>query len=777
MAAFLGGFMKKKIVIITSLFLLILTGLYGCGKKSEGNGSETMASKDYVYKMQELDFPTENLSISQLLLAGESIYAYGYTWAEETENTILSFYQINEDGTIGESYDIPVEQNSSMDSINLDSEGNIYCIVNRYQDPVEEMDPETGEAIVEEIEYRDEYYLTKMNLHGEEIYSVKLNDIPELQKMEEENGYFYVGNMIISEDKGIYIKVLDQFAKFDMEGNFIKMVSNGQSDLDSASIVPLRDGRMAALIYDESGVMVALADLDSGTVGEKYKMPGISYELSYYPGMGYDLYLSDSNGLYGYNIGDTDKKQLLNYVDSDFDFYNAYNLIAINEREFFALFDSFDSSNTAAKFTKVDPKDVKDKKQITFAMVNTNWNVRQEVVKFNKSNEEYRINIINYYSLYGSEDDYNAGLNKLNTDIVSGKVPDIILLENSMPVDSYINKGLLEDIKPYIEKDEELDINNFMPNILEAFSVNGKLYTMVPSYYINTLVAKTADVGSERGWTVQEAMGVMALKPEGTQFIDDGTKDDMLNNCMSMAGSQFVDWEDGVCSFNSDGFIQMLEFINTFPEEIDSSAFTDEYWENYDSMWREGKVLTTMTQLSDFRSYNYLEKGTFGEKITMIGFPSASGEGTVIVPTLEIAMSAKSSNKEGAWQFLRNFLTDEYQENNVTYSFPVSKKRLLELAEEATKKPYYLDENDNKVEYDDTYYVGGIEVVIPPMTKQETEALIEQLYSVTDVYKYDESLLNIIREEAAPYFAGQKSAREAASIIQSRAQIYVNENR
>lgn len=775
MAAFLGGIMKQKI-IITTLILLILAGLCGCGKKSEDSNSQAMASKDYIYKMEDLGFDQESQYVNQLLRAGEAVYAYGFNWSEETQNTVLSFYQIKEDGTLGETYKIPVDENAGMSNISMDKNGDIYCIINRYQ-AAEQTESETGEALDGEVEYIDEYYLTKMNLQGEEIYSVKLNDIPEFQKLEEENGYFYVGNMIVDQEKGIYISIFEQLAKFDMEGNFVKMTGSEQNELDGASVIQLQDGRMAALVYEEGGLMIALADLDAGTVGEKYKLPGVSYEFSCYAGIGYDLYLADANGVYGYNIGDADKTQLLNYVDSDFGFYNLYSLVAINEREFFALYDSSDSSNIPAKFTKVDPGDVKDKKQITFAMVYTDWDVRREVVKFNKSNEEYRINIINYNSLYGSEDDYNAGLNKLNTDIISGKVPDIILLENSMPVDSYINKGVLEDLKPYIEKDEELDINNFMPNVIEAFSVDGKLFTLVPSYYISTLMAKTSDVGSEMGWTVQEAMDVLASKPEGTQFINNVTREYMLNNCMTMAGSQFVDWETGVCSFNSDGFIQMLEFINSFPEEVDDAMFTDDYWNNYDSMWREGRVLAAEAQLGDFRNYNYMEKGTFGEKITMIGFPSEEGKGSVIFPTLRIAMSAKSANKEGAWQFLRTFLTDEYQENNVNYSFPISVKRLEELAAQATQKSYYTDENGNKVEYDDTYYVGGIEVVIPPMTEQETKELMEQIYSITEAYKYDESLLNIIKEEAAPYFAGQKSAKEVASIIQSRVQIYVNENR
>ena len=36
--------------------------------------------------------------------------------------------------------------------------------------------------------------------------------------------------------------------------------------------------------------------------------------------------------------------------------------------------------------------------------------------------------------------------------------------------------------------------------------------------------------------------------------------------------------------------------------------------------------------------------------------------------------------------------------------------------------------------------------------------------------------MNIITEETAPYFAGQKSVDEVADIIQSRVRIYINES-
>lgn len=766
--------MKKK-KIIFGLVLMLILGLCGCGKKDEESSSAEIAPKDYVYRMEEIKGLPEGQGVNRILRAGDKVYAYGYIWEEDTGNASLSFYQLKEDGTVGEAYKIPMEENSSMDNICMDDDGNIYCILNRYQS-VGEIDSETGETIetVEEAEFIDEYFLTKMNLQGEIIFSVNFDDVPEIHALREENGYFYAGNMVLDKEKGIYVMPFGNIVQFDLDGNFVKMTEVGNGEFDGDSFVNLQDGSIAAITYEEEGIMIAPADLEAGTVGEKYKLPGVSYDYSCYPGIGYDLYLVNSNGIYGYNLGDTDCTQLMSYVDSDLSVYSIYNVVAINEREFFATYDGDES--VVAKFIKVDPEDVKDKKQITFAMLGVNWSVRREVVKFNKSSEDYRITIMDYTSLYGSDGDYMSGVNRLNTDIVSGKVPDILLLENYyMPVDSYISKGLFEDLKPYIEKDEAFDIDDFMPNVIEAFSVDGKMYSLVPSYYINTIVAKASDVGSESGWTVQEAMDILASKPEGTQFLSNVTRDDMLNNCMSMAGSQFVDWEKGTCNFNSDAFLQMLEFINTFPEKIDDDMFTDEYWNNYDSMWREGKVLASWQTISDFRNYNYQEKGTFGEKITMIGFPSADGKGTVISPTLQFAMSAKSANKEGVWQFLRNFLTDEYQES--VYELPLSVKRLDELGESAMERPYYMDENDNKVEYDDTYYVGGIEVVIPPMTEQEVSELKEQIYSITDVYKYDEKLVNIIKEEAAPFFAGQKNAKDVAAIIQSRAQIYINENR
>lgn len=89
----------------------------------------------------------------------------------------------------------------------------------------------------------------------------------------------------------------------------------------------------------------------------------------------------------------------------------------------------------------------------------------------------------------------------------------------------------------------------------------------------------------------------------------------------------------------------------------------------------------------------------------------------------------------------------------------------------------YIDENGNEVESPDYYYMNGVDVEIKPMTQEEVENLKQMLYTFNQVYTYDQELMNIISEESAAFFSGQKNARDVASIIQSRVQIYVNENR
>ncbi len=809
--------MKKKMAALLALTLAIGC-LAGCGKKGQEDQQQQAVSKDYVYKQEVITYNGSATAPNNLIQIGDKVYGYCYDWYEaplgddssasedaatdseasgieprnaettdaettatetaatettdleadtETSATTVSesyssmmFYEILEDGTFGEGHKLQGAADQTFSAFSADSQGNLYCLRNVYSYD------ETGDSS------ENLYYLEQKTLEDETVFSVYLNEVPEIQKISEQQGWLYIDNLF-AEDDALYLLGGGSILKFDKNGNFVSNVikQDPGNVLSSSTIVRGRNGQYIATCYGDNGIKIYPLDFANGTIGTATELQNSSYGYNFYPGYAYDFYVSDNYAVYGYNVGDTAVTKLMSYVDSDTDVWQINCIIPISETEFYGSYsDASDGLDGIAKFTKVEPEDVKDRQVITLAMANTDWTVKSSVIEFNKKSDTYRISLIDYSSDAGEGEDAVA---RMNTDIVSGKVPDIVLLDDSMPIDSYINKGMFVDLLPLIEKDEEIDYNDLMPNVIEAFSTDGKLYRLVPSYSIRTLAAKASDVGEDRGWTVEEAIALWDSKPEGTEFIAGTTRSEMLNMCMNFAGSQFINYSTGECDFNNEGFLTLLEFLKRFPVEISNDYYTDEYWNSYDSLWRDGKVITQQMYLSDFRSFIYTEKGTFGEPITLIGFPSSDQDGSVIVPAMQFAISSKSKNQDAAWQFLRYYLTEEYQ--NKASGFPLSMKVLEQRGKEAMDRPYYTDANGNKEYYDDIFLVNGVEITIDPMTQEEVDQLVGMLKTFKNVVRYDDTLINIISEEAEPYFNGQKTASEVAQIIQNRVQIYLHE--
>lgn len=140
-------------------------------------------------------------------------------------------------------------------------------------------------------------------------------------------------------------------------------------------------------------------------------------------------------------------------------------------------------------------------------------------------------------------------------------------------------------------------------------------------------------------------------------------------------------------------------------------------------------------------------------------------------------ISANSQQQDEAWQFVRQFLTEEYQTSSELYSMPVLKSAFLAKAAKATERSYWTDENGNKEYYDDYWTINGEQVVLEPFTQEEVEEICQFIYGVNRTAYYNEEIRNIIIEDAEAFFSGQRSAQEVAGIIQSRAQVYINENR
>ena len=764
--------------------LLAVSMLFtACGGGTE-NVKEDNTNKNAIFKEESDVFQLEGGDISQIMVCEDTIYVEQYIYnydmpqaraevavdavEEVTEEVVEEDVLIEDtmsstirnitgyalDGTVKSNFTQQVDVNVGYGRFMADENGNVYSV--KYQYPT-----------YEGTDTKDKIYLEASAPDGSEKWKIHLNE-----KMSEDD-YFYVSDIFCDEKGQIILDSSRGIEIYDSEGNPIKMIE--KPNTQDCRLIRIRDGKFAIIGSDGSTASVQTVDLQSGALGEKTSLVFNYYRYQVMSGLYYDIYLSDDYGVYGYNIGDAEITKLMDYISSDFASNYLYQISFLDENTFVAYYYG-DEGGKLSKFTKVAPEDVIDKKEVTLGCYYLDPDVKHKIIEFNKANEEYRINIKDY-STYDTIEDYTQGMTRLNADIVAGDVPDIMILNTQMPVESYAAKGIFADLNEFLEKDTEVKKEDLLPNILEALSLDGELYRIAPFFSVNTFAAKTADVGEEPGWTMDEALALLATKPEGTNLLSEMTASSFMYYTMWICGEQYVDWENGQCHFDSDGFMKILEYANTLPRTIEYTANMDDesYWKELDAQYRNGKTILNLQYLSGFRDYAYVEQAVFGEDITLIGFPSEEGNGAGINIGTTMAISALSKNKDVAWEFLKLFLKEEYQDS-LTYNFPVRISSLRKLEEKAWEKPYYLDENGNKVEYDDYYYISEMEIPAVPLTQEETGEFIEYLMSLDKLCVYNEALNNIITEECESYFAGQKTAQEVADIIQSRAKIYVSEN-
>lgn len=779
---------------IGSLILAAAMFLSACGgQEGQTTTTETDKNVDVVFKEETDVFALEEGDVSQLVVIGDTIYVEQYVYENELpqektdataeilvgEETVVAEEEVvdseeileegvdtelkytrkitgfKEDGSVVSRYSKEMNMNSSGGQFTADAEGNIYSMMTEY-------------ASYESGDNTDKIYLESISKDGNLNWSIQLNEnMPEGE-------YYYVSSLVVNDHQQIIVDANRGIEVYDFQGNPVKMIEKPTEG--ESRVVRIREGKLALISSDGNSAHVQTVDVQSGAFGDKIDLPFNYYKYQVMNGNVYDMYLTDDYGVYGYNIKDAEITKIMDFITSDFYASYLYHTSFVNETTFVAYYYD-DNGVVLSKFIKVPMEEVKDKTELVLGCYYLDYNVKEKLIAFNKNNEEYRINIKDY-SMYDTMDDYTQGLTRLNADIVSGEVPDIMIVSNQMPVESYIAKGIFVDLNTFFEKDTEVKREDLLPNVLEALSFEDGLYQIAPSFNIMTFVGKTADVGKEPGWTMDEALAVLKSKPEGTQLLSEMTASSFVYYNMWICGEQYVDFNKGECYFDSVGFKKVLEYANTLPREIDYTAVMDDesYWEEMESQYRNGKTLLALQYFSGFRDYAYAKQGTFGEDITLIGFPVEDGLGAGLNVNTTFAISALGENQEAAWEFVKTFLTEEHQDS-LSYDFPVRISSLKKLEEKAWEKPYNIDEQGNKQEYDDYFYINGMDVPMVPLTKEETAGFMDYIMSLDKLCVYNEALNNIVTEETESYFAGQKSAEEVADVIQSRAKIYVSENR
>ena len=634
----------------------------------------------------------------------------------------------------------------------------------------------------ENQKYEQEFYIRWFDKDGNELscapVPVSQDDYLDAYRMRLDSN----DNVLVTTGSGIRAIAPDGSSAYDVQ-------YDGYVD----GIVSLADGSTALFVWsDVSGsYMIHKLDAATGTLDEGTPISGDVYNAC--PGNGeYDFFCTNGTNFYGYRIGQEEPDKLFNWINCDVN-GSMVNVLGVNaEGEVTAWLSEWDDSDQSYDYELVTVKkvpydSVPKKETLSMAVLYLDYNVQDMIVKFNRSNPSYRVEIVDYSEAVGG--DWEAAREKLNTEIMSGNVPDIFCL-NGLNYTQLASRGFLEDLYPYIDSDPELDKSDFFPNIMAAMEVGGKLCTTVAGVYINSAIGAASVVGDTPGWTYAEFNEALSNMPEGcTAFDEYVTRDQILQTCLALDMDYFVDWGSGQCNFNSQQFIDLLKFAKSFPSEFDWDNYSWETAATTEDRLASGQQMLVQTSAYSIDDIFYNNYTTFmGSPITYIGYPTSEGTGNMFSLTESgYAMSSKSEHKDAIWQLLREFFTREYHDEYV-YSLSSRIDVFEDKAKEATTIQYQkdaegnnlLDENGEPipvVRYSmwNQYTQEAEEIYC--LSQEQVDQIRELLETTTKMADYDNDIIRIVTEQAAPFFEGQKSAEDVAKLVQSKVNIYVNEQR
>jgi ABC-type glycerol-3-phosphate transport system substrate-binding protein len=744
--------------------ILLMIGTAACGK-GEAQNTVSIGIDGYVYVPQYRELASsQNSYLGSFIMSkeGDTLYYLKINYGIEVSGITSQVYCVSlteESEPTPTSLTLP--NNYNPNQMVMDQDGNFIFAVQSYNEDY---------TVITNV-------LEKYDINGNLLSSVdiseQLNEDPEnsyLQYMaiDDEGNYYVSGGQVL----WLYSETGEYRGKIEFS-NYCNGIGTG------------KDGKVYILYFGEGGMEMADVDFAGKKMGQVYKnIPNLNGG-NLTTGVNGDFLFNDGSGLLEYDLTTQTYKKILDWVDSDVSGDSVFLYTALTDGRILLVNSTWESESNLTELvylTKTPVSEMPEREIIQAGSLYDSYLLRDVAIKFNKSNDKYRISLKSYIDNNAdwTETTQEDAIATMTNEISANKAPDILLLSSgTVDVSAYAAKGVIADIGDFLDNDEDIKREDLIESVVKAFTYDDKLIGLPGSFTIQSIVGKSSIVGDQPGMTIEKLSGIMDQYPD-TPAFPYVTKDGMMQILLAFSLDSFIDWDKAKCYFNDEAFHKLLELCNRFPSE----ANYDVNYDGYGGGISQGSVLMEDAYIYDLSSFQ-IYRARVNEPITFVGYPTPDGTSGGAIQTSDgiYTINGKSKHKEGAWEFIK-FAIQEGNRN--MGDFPVLKSRLDEVIAEAMKVEYeldlngqpLLDENGNKIEISKggIGFGDGDMIDIYAATQEDVDEFMALLDSVGSNYGGSMEIFSIISEESQAYFEGQKSVSEVADVIQSRVQIYVSEN-
>lgn len=497
------------------------------------------------------------------------------------------------------------------------------------------------------------------------------------------------------------------------------------------------------------------------------------------------IYIACKDGLYRHVLGGSTVEQIIDGALSTFgdSASHIYSVKVLEDQEFFVL---FNPSSGAVRYAYDETVPSMPDKEIRIYSLEENQSVRQAVTAYKKEHTDM-------YVRYEVGIEENGGitpedaLKKLNTRILAGEGPDVLILDG-LPIDTYVEKGMLKDLSGVIGSLTGED--TLFPNLVEGFTEeDGAIYAMPMCIQVPILVGDKEVIGRINNLEsfASEMEKLRQEHPKGG-LLGIYDEDPLLRLFGMVSSSSWLD-ENG--QMDAEAVTHFLEWTKRIydaemagavKEEVDALETETSEMEQYGVDVSALRMEVCSNVLNIPRGYARLACG-YADGIQLcldsvtstirvddaLSYRIFNGQGqNVFIPKDLAGISAGTGQPEEAEEFVKKMFSEETQEY-MYEGYPVN-RTVFEAAfdwleEDSQNGTMTLSRVDGTEEELDLYWPN----------EAERQAFTEQIESLDTPVQTSGYLCELVYETGIRVLEGELSAGDGAEEIVKKAAIYLAE--
>lgn len=552
-------------------------------------------------------------------------------------------------------------------------------------------------------------------------------------------------------------------------------------------------GYDSLLIYDMDAKEYVEDEVLADFIQENYSSrggyAGEYWDMFFMPDDDGVIYIAGKKGLYRHVLGGSVMEQVIDGSLSTFGnpSYSVVDMEMLDDNGFLVLF----SGGKLVRFIYNPDIPTVPVGKVKVYSLQENATVRQTLSQYQTANPtmyvEYEVGMGD-----GSSVTREDALKSLNTRIMAGEGPDVLILDN-MPVDSYIEKGMLKDISPLLEEMNGED--GLFMNMVDAFRRDGHIYEVPCEVQMPFILGKSQDVAQmENLKEIADTMEKVQSDNPGSNLIEIVTEKGVMRMFSMVSAPAWMTEQGGVNTEAVTEFLMQTKRI--YDAQMEGVSEKDiEAWQDSSDYYMEVMGVPIedtdyirmytgeayfMGGLRKFAMGSLLDEMEYAKQISIVtseGFEdceikSMKGQcDDVFWARTLMGINAASENAALAEDFLRTALSTENQ-MNVQGGMAINKAALYAGFEQRKQQSNDNIYGVNTWSNADGLYVY-LEIRVPE--DEEVEALVGWMESAETAYVEDDTFEEVVYEEGIHYMQGTKSLTEAVEMIEKKLAIYLAE--